>query len=77
MLSVSDHKQYGSCPRVTNKRMSKHQDFKHTACQQKCPVKAGRRLHDIPDNGDVIFDLRDELFLFKVAVGHVNDTLTH
>ncbi len=75
MLSVSDHKQYGSCSRLTNKQMSKHQGF--TAHCMSTKVQAGRRLHDIPDNGDVIFDLRDELFLFKIAVGHVNDTFTH
>jgi len=55
--------------------MSKHQGF--TAHCMSTKVQAGRRLHDIPDNGDVIFDLRDELFLFKIAVGHVNDTFTH
>ena len=57
--------------------MSKHQNLKHAACQQAIPVKAGRKFYATPDNGDVIFDLRNELFLFKVAVGHVNDTLTH
>lgn len=77
MLSVSDHKQNASHPRLMNKQTSKQEDFEHTACQQILPDKAGRGLCDIPDNGYVIFDLRDELFLFKVAVGHVNDTLTH
>ena len=60
------------CDKQTHEQASKSQ-----AWQQAILVKAGRRLYATPDNGDVIFDLRNELFLFKIAVGHVNDTLTH